>query len=83
VQTTLIFNDLSIPKFILGVFGVFEKPVGQFRPNVQYWLSFLFSFLFHFSLSDGVIISHPLMNLSSNYATLAVPSPSAQTQVFL
>jgi hypothetical protein len=36
VQTTFIFNDLSIPNFILGEFGGFEKPVGQFRPNVQY-----------------------------------------------
>jgi hypothetical protein len=35
VQTTFIFNDLSIPNFILGEFWVFEKPVGQFRPNVQ------------------------------------------------
>jgi hypothetical protein len=36
VQTTFIFNYLSIPNFILGGFGGFEKPVGQFRPNVQY-----------------------------------------------
>jgi hypothetical protein len=36
VQTTFIFNDLSIPNFILGEFGGLEKPVGQFRPNVQY-----------------------------------------------
>jgi hypothetical protein len=36
VQTTFIFNDLSIPNFILGEFEGFEKPVGQFRPNVQY-----------------------------------------------
>jgi hypothetical protein len=35
VQTTFIFNDLSILNFILGGFGGFEKPVGQFRPNVQ------------------------------------------------
>jgi hypothetical protein len=39
VQTTIIFNDLSTPNFILGEFGGFEKPVGQFRPNVQYQLS--------------------------------------------
>jgi hypothetical protein len=37
VQTTFIFNDLSIPNFILGEFGGLEKPVGQFRPNVQYY----------------------------------------------
>jgi hypothetical protein len=36
VQTTFIFIDLSIPNFILGEFEGFEKPVGQFRPNVQY-----------------------------------------------
>jgi hypothetical protein len=40
VQTTFIFNDLSIPNFILGEFEGFEKPVGQFRPNVQYLCCF-------------------------------------------
>jgi hypothetical protein len=35
VQTTFIFNYLSIPNFILGEFEGFEKPVGQFRPNVH------------------------------------------------
>jgi hypothetical protein len=34
MQTTFIFNDLSIPNFILGGFGVFEKPVGQAKRTV-------------------------------------------------
>jgi hypothetical protein len=39
VRTTFIFNDLSIPNFILGEFGGLEKLVGQFRPTVQYYFS--------------------------------------------